>query len=473
MENVKFKNNRMAMKRLRSLIVINSVFLLILILAFPDYLHANIRTVGPFNCSAAAVNSAINASADGDTIELTCIGTVAWTETVTIPNTKGITLMAPNAYNNWKQNNTNFPLTISSNKDPAIEVNIGTNNSVTRISGIKFRASTDIHDGVILVTGGGNGAEGDYVIDNCYFDTIRIPDADLYGVISIIPSTGFIYGVIKRSTFFNCHDPGGHAGYVISIWELYGRDTNDGDFSHAGDPSWNVPINYGTARFQFIEDCLFQNTNLYARHFIAAFGGARYVVRYSKFDTEAGGSSGESTEMVEGHGLCICSSTGQGVRGGEIYGNEFTGSELGAAINLRGGEWLVYNNTIDEQGWRSGPIWLREYRSDCSPDCTDTCSPIPGWTKCFTDTSEHPAPQQIRNTYLWGNTLDNSPVAAYVVAESNGGLTASYIVEGRDYWESSSLADAKANGLDINYTPYTYPHPLLKLKPPSNFHFVQ
>ena len=74
--------------------------------------------VGPGNplytdCSAATVQSAINAARDGDTVTLTCTGTQTWTSTVSIPDTKGITLQAQGGTNTPKASAV-FPLTISS-----------------------------------------------------------------------------------------------------------------------------------------------------------------------------------------------------------------------------------------------------------------------------------------------------------------------------------------------------------------------
>src|SRR5690348_3230914 len=77
--------------------------------------HAATVTVGPSDCSAATVNAAISASTthDGDTVLLTCSGTINWASTgtaswsssgyaVSIPATKGITLMVQGASNSNK-----------------------------------------------------------------------------------------------------------------------------------------------------------------------------------------------------------------------------------------------------------------------------------------------------------------------------------------------------------------------------------
>src|SRR3954452_16218689 len=82
--------------------------------------HAATVTVGPSDCSASAVNAAISASTthDGDTVLLTCTGSINWASTgshswaganngttnyaVNIPSSKGITLQVQGASNTNK-----------------------------------------------------------------------------------------------------------------------------------------------------------------------------------------------------------------------------------------------------------------------------------------------------------------------------------------------------------------------------------
>jgi hypothetical protein len=71
------------------------------------------------------VNAAIAASStlDGDTVELTCSGSVTWTAAVTIPSTKGITLQVKGA-TNTPMSAAVFPLTVICNLATAIVVNV-------------------------------------------------------------------------------------------------------------------------------------------------------------------------------------------------------------------------------------------------------------------------------------------------------------------------------------------------------------
>src|SRR5437870_8249960 len=111
---------RRSQMRLQSLLLIVFLFL-------PVQAGAAVITVGPSNCSDAAVNSAIASANDGDIVQLTCTGTVTWTATVSIPNTKGVILKGGGT--NTPKGSANFPLTIVSSQSAAIRITAGVNNS--------------------------------------------------------------------------------------------------------------------------------------------------------------------------------------------------------------------------------------------------------------------------------------------------------------------------------------------------------
>src|SRR3989304_4743837 len=95
--------------------------------------EAAIITVGPSNCSSSAVNNAIASASDGDTVQLTCTGSVTWTAPVSIPNTKGITLSGGGT--NTPKSSASFPLTIVSAQSPAVQIVAAANKSLSRITG--------------------------------------------------------------------------------------------------------------------------------------------------------------------------------------------------------------------------------------------------------------------------------------------------------------------------------------------------
>ena len=131
--------------------------LLIVALILPVQAVAATLTVGPSDCSAAAVNSAISAAGDGDTVQLTCTGSVTWTAQVTIPGTKGITVNGGGT--NTPKSSPNFPLTIVSLQSEAISIVAAPNKPLSRITGFKFQnpGATAGDSGFLNVSGCGTG----------------------------------------------------------------------------------------------------------------------------------------------------------------------------------------------------------------------------------------------------------------------------------------------------------------------------
>jgi hypothetical protein len=174
--------------------------------------------------------------------------------------------------------------------------------------------------------------------------------------------------------------------------------------------------------------------------------GAKYVIRYNTFNTNKD-NGGTQTEQIDAHGLCFCTSIGAGTRGGEIYSNILTGSEVGSTLMLRGGTWLVYDNTI------AAVMSLKEYRAYSSCDqCDTTCASDPDWIRCVSDGTYYPLSQQITGSYFWNNLsggVNQSP------SVDSRGVQRTYLQANRDYFVSASKPAALAS-----YSPYTYPHPL-------------
>jgi hypothetical protein len=167
--------------------------------------EASIVTVGPSDCSAATVNAAISASSthDGDTVMLTCTGSITWTATVSIPSTKGITLQASGGRNTPKGAAT-FPLVITSNQPPAIEMSVGTNHAPARVSGFRFAPNTGTADPFLLIGGQGTGTSGigGFRLDNNYLDSISGAE-----IMAVWASQGNLFGLIDNNTFHNLRQP--------------------------------------------------------------------------------------------------------------------------------------------------------------------------------------------------------------------------------------------------------------------------
>lgn len=435
------------------------LLLLLILLLLPIHTEAAVITVGPSDCSASAVNNAISSAADGDTIRLTCTGTVTWNTTVSLPNTKGLTLQVQGGTNTPK-NSAAFPLTISSNADPIIRINCDNARALNRVTGFKFRNTIPSQNGAVFVQGRGIGTTGlgCFRVDNNYFDQIQMPNADLEGTLTVWASTGVLTGLIDNNTFQDCSWTD---GYVIFIGERWRPSPNESSWAYAGMNAWTRPLGWGTKDFIFIEDNLVSNTSRYARHHIAAIQGGKYVARYNTFESSIT-NSGVQAELVEAHGYCFCQSIGHGTRGGEIYGNTFQGTQVNYSVLLRGGSWLVYDNT-----WKTQPgafMMLREYRAhsggtrSCS-QCDNSCPSDPSWANCVVDTNGYPMREQIGSnfqrtsepSYFWNNLYLGVNRAPSVLSAS---VIPQYIQSNRDFFSSATKPAT------LSYSSYAYPHPL-------------
>ena len=427
---------------------------------------ATVLTVGPTDCSATAVNNAISSASDGDTVQLTCAGSVTWFETVSIPTTKGVTLSVSGGTNTPK-GSPNFPLTVISSQTPAVRITVGPNNSLSRISGFKFQtpSGATIGDGgLIQATGQGLGKTGvgSFRVDNNYLDNVSAN-----AVITVFESNpgGGLYGVLDNNTMHNAYSGNDidNGPYGIQVWNRWHNEDDcwgaDGwvDEQH---PSAN-PFHFGDQNFVFIEDNLFENDNTsansYVRHYVSAELGGRYVVRYNTFKVTVDSPAHNQTDMIDAHGFCLCASNGKGSRGGEIYQNTITGidSMIGRPMLIRGGTWLIFGNTFDAIGSYGAPPYFMEYRagdSDLYSQCSATCPCTASWVPICSDASHYPLPEQISGTYIWNNMYQGVNQTGTV---DSAGVQSLYIQPGRDYFVSPNKPAALSS-----YVPYTYPHPL-------------
>ncbi|OGS95815.1 MAG: hypothetical protein A3K04_06875 [Gallionellales bacterium RBG_16_56_9] len=176
-----------------------------------------------------------------------------------------------------------------------------------------------------------------------------------------------------------------------------------------GDGSWPA-LELGTQNAVFIENNYMSGN----RHHVASNNASRYVFRYN---TVIANDLTKDFAMADAHGL---SSSPRGSRSWEIYNNNFsaklTSGRVYAAIGIRGGNGVIFNNTISSDIAR--PVMLALEGSTCGT---------------------YPAPDQIRQAWIWNNNL----------GEISNGCTAS-IQLGRDYFTTGKSG----------YVPYTYPHPL-------------
>jgi len=137
------------------------------------------------------------------------------------------------------------------------------------------------------------------------------------------------YGLID-----NCTISGGNAQSEL----IFGRGPSN---------SWQTASSMGTANAVYIEDCTFGGSG----YVCDANSNARFVVRFCTIT---------GTMKVDGHGKAS-NTPARSVRHMEVYGNRWTNTNLNwAAMELRGGTGMIFNNLCDGSGLQTWVI-LKEY----------------------------------------------------------------------------------------------------------------
>lgn len=235
----------------------------------------------------------------------------------------------------------------------------------------------------------------------------------------------------------------GHQYGVIDHNQFIDNSTTDIVVYGDNDSSWARPVNLGGPDFVFVEDNNFDNTGIGGdpEHAIASNTGAKYVFRYNTISSVYRVDY-HYAAPIDAHGYCYYK---RGTRAFEVYENNIYSEHSYRCMNFRGGTGVVFNNTMT--GDFTKPIHMTNYRS---------------WTSCGgtgvepdSCTEGYPCQDQIRELYFWNNTYNNEPVNATV---DNRGLNTDHIVENRDYFHMEKP----------DYTPYTYPHPLVAQEEPTS-----
>jgi hypothetical protein len=277
-----------------------------------------------------------------------------------------------------------------------------------RISGITLIGHAD-HDQALDV-GIRIRDSQDFRVDNCRiegFGNAGVLVYDYFGSSEPSETNPFSRGVIDHCEIIDCFKP------VVDNWG-YGVAVYHGNrINSSAQPGGQEAI--------FIEDCLITG----ARHATASAQAARYVIRHSIVRNIK-----NNHHAIDAHGPFL----GVGSQWTAVYDNliekpNYESIEYhNAAIILRGGEGVIFNNTIGEGYGTQSAINLQLEGGETGP---------------------YPIPGQIQNLWVWSNTLEGSPVEPYV----REGFYDSelYIQEGRDYFLEPKPG----------YIPYPYPHPLV------------
>ena len=294
--------------------------------------------------SYADVHTAVQAAADGDTV-IVPAGTQTWTTTLEI--SKNITLqgagsgstviidaipnMARRAQGPWRARNQPLqraapapglhqsspgndqswaPRTGGKRPNALIFINLA-RDLPFRMTGFTFKASGNNVENAspwkarIQLTGKSHA----FRIDHCTFD--RLPALN-------VSINGFLWGVIDHCQF--------NLARVQPI-QIYHTSWNGKDF---GNGSWADDPHWGSEKFVFIEDNVFDNPTGMKRS-IDGYEGARMVVRYNQFH-----NSGLSIHGTEGQG--------RGVRAIEEYNNVYRNDKSISAGQIRSGCIITHDN---------------------------------------------------------------------------------------------------------------------------------
>ena len=379
------------------------------------------------------VNTAVGLADPGDTVTVPT-GTETWNSTLVI--SKGVSLIGAGSTNTVITNGAGGNL---------LQFSGLAADSPIRVSGFHFDGSDTLYT-LVSIQGNNDGSWP--------YSSVRIDHNKFTEGSRSLWIMRWVYGVADSNEFHNCRIPFGA----------------NGDYLY----SWGRAIAAGTGNNFFFED----NTITYdndapgaAHEQIYLQDAPRAVVRYNNMDTTA--YTTDYVTVLDSHGNGAYYDTDPNTRGHpifECYENTFAIYQATRFCYIRGGSSLIYNNAFTQE---TGDSDVLEFSDEES------------WqTILFNPLDEAwPAEDQIANTFIWGNTIDGTPIIAISL---NSGSDAEFIVEDRDYFmhapESSGgyeyyddRAGAAGNGDPSDgtlvwdgdhanayypYTAYTYPHPL-------------
>lgn len=301
-------------------------------------------TIEAKSASLADVRAAVASARDGDTVTVPA-GTATWTATLDI--TKNITLQGagpdsttiidavpamarerrPEKHRGTRPAEKRSPQRSSSKlrrarpagtpsltsargrKQQSALISINLNRDLLfRMTGFTFKGANDsVRKGWkarIQLSGNSHA----FRIDHCTFDELRGLNVSV---------SGFLWGVIDHCQFNLANMQ------PIQVFHASWNARDHGNGSWADDSHW------GSEKFVFIEDNVFDNAG--SKRSIDAYQGARLVVRYNQFH-----NSGLSAHGTEGQG--------RGARAIEEYNNIYRNDQSIAAPQIRSGCIVTHDN---------------------------------------------------------------------------------------------------------------------------------
>jgi hypothetical protein len=435
-------------------------------------ISAYAANINAASCSSTDVQNAINSAVNGDTVIIpSCPSGVTWSSSVTIPNTKGMTLQGAGVGNTVIVDGTANSVLIISVKD---------GNALTRVTGISFNGNE--------TTKNGTAGEIEVNASSDAHNAIRIDHNHFYmmGHRGIPFGMGGheVSGVIDHNSFDKPQT------YPVQALSIFGAGTEDGT-------PFSRPYAIGSANFIFIEDNTFNYTGSYPDGALDAYGGAGFVFRHNTINGT----------YIGWHGLD--SGDYRGIHSYEIYSNTFsnTNAAIFITINSRSGSGVVWDNTVTGNYNGDRIIEFNNYRSCASYAPWGQCNGTSAWDQnlagqngaaCRDQTGHTFGPtsggsQTATPVYAWNNIKNGSETDANLNSGECTGI-GNYLQADREWYNYTSSFDGTSGmgrGLlsaspstcstltayfatDTNtlyqcdsthhwaayYTPYTYPHPL-------------
>jgi hypothetical protein len=373
------------------------------------------------DCSQSAVQSAINAAIDGDTVTVPA-GTATWSSAVSITN-KTITLQGAGSGGGGTKiiyGGTNHVL---------IGVDAGTKTGKMDISGFwLYGGDSNYWNGTAMQLYGPVGWKN-LRVHHMVFDS---------NMCWTIKFGAYTCGLLDHCTFQ------GHAFGTMG----YGKGAAD----------WAAPLTLGTADFFFVEDNTFNPDDFYGQTGVPLLdmdSGGRIVTRYNNI----------KYGMWETHDKARSGLPSANAY--EIYNNTFwTNTDKWKGIDISAGTGVVWGNTFT--GNYSFAIGGMDYKS-FDPRSCKLCDGTDSADQNVAGQSGWRCQYQIGSMgegstaygyplYLWNNTKNGSAVGMTCTDGCN------HVQASRDFYNNGTTPKP-------GYTPYIYPHPLQgggDTTPPAN-----
>jgi hypothetical protein len=310
-----------------------------LILSLAGSVRAEI--INADSATESDIRAAINRARNGDTVVVPP-GTVRWASILRLD--KGITLQGSGS------NSTTIIDEVPRTGNYAAFINAQFSPRQSfRLTGFGFKygdIETPGDNGYIRL----GGTCPSVRVDHCYFDQPYQR--------SIIKTFGQLYGVIDHC-IFNVRDK----QQCILVW----HDGWGGGRNAFGDGSWADDSYFGSEKFIFIEDNVFDNSaNQRDNGIIDCYGGGRMVVRHNNFINCRPNTHGTESSHRQ-----------RGFRVAEIYNNTESLDFQTSGGQFRGGTGVEFSNTLIGKfnGERVLTVY-REFSSFPPWGCADGTNPF-------------------------------------------------------------------------------------------------